>query len=205
LVPHLSSEDSDTRYLALLTAGSLHYPQLVDGVLQNVFDFEPDISSAARAASASLKKLPQFEHRLGDLRAQLQAEDSLHQSLAARALGVLHDRHSIEGLVSLLQHEEVMCAQSAADALKEITKAQCGTDFHLWTAWYAEHQHQRRIEWLVTALRANDFDLRLSSIDELAKAFGDTNGYFADAPEAEREAAAENWKLLIAAEPELDL
>jgi hypothetical protein len=205
LASKLQDEDSDTRYLALLTAGSLHYPDLVEGVLQNVFDFEPDISSAARAAAASLRLLPEFELRLPSLRQQLKADDSLYQSLAARALGVLHDRHSIEGLISLTESDEAMCAQSAVDALKEITRAECGTDSEQWRAWFLLHQRERRIEWLVQALGAADFDLRLSSIDELAKAFGSTNGYFADAPESERSAAVEVWKQLVSNAPELDI
>lgn len=57
VAPLLDHEDSDTRYLALLTAGSLRYPDVVDGVLRGLFDYEPDISSAARAAAAALRLL----------------------------------------------------------------------------------------------------------------------------------------------------
>ncbi len=44
LAPLLDAQDSDARYLALLTAGSLRYPEVVDGVLRGLFDYEPDIS-----------------------------------------------------------------------------------------------------------------------------------------------------------------
>ncbi|MHB8876319.1 MAG: GspE/PulE/PilB domain-containing protein, partial [Myxococcaceae bacterium] len=40
LAPLLDSSDSDTRYLALLTAGNLGYGELVDGVLRGLFDLE---------------------------------------------------------------------------------------------------------------------------------------------------------------------
>src|SRR5262249_2239461 len=44
LAPLLDSPNSDPRYFALLAAGSLPYPDLVDGVLRGLFDHEPDIS-----------------------------------------------------------------------------------------------------------------------------------------------------------------
>src|SRR6185295_50505 len=61
LAPLLDAADTDTRYFAMLTAGNLPYPELVDGVLRGLFDLDPDISSAARAASTALKRVARFE------------------------------------------------------------------------------------------------------------------------------------------------
>lgn len=205
VAPLLDSQDSDTRYLALLTAGSLRYPDVVDGVLRGLFDFEPDISSAARAASTALKYLPHFQHRLPDLRQELASSDGLRRSLAARALGVLHDRTSIDGLINLAGSEDELCAQSAADALKEITRAGFGTDPAAWTGWWARAREKRRIEWLVEALAADDFDLRLSSIEELSRTFGDNFGFFADGPASERTQAMSRWQAVVASRQDLDL
>lgn len=205
LAPLLDSSDSDTRYLALLTAGSLRYPDVVGGVLRGLFDFEPDISSAARAAASSLKYLPHFQHRMPELRQELLSSDALRRSLAARALGVLHDRESIDSLINLTGSEDELCAQSAADALKELTRASYGTNPTLWAQWYARARDRRRIEWLVDALEADDFDLRLSAIEELSRTFGDNFGFFADGPEAERAGAVARWQGTIAARLDLDL
>lgn len=205
VAPLLDHEDSDTRYLALLTAGSLRYPDVVDGVLRGLFDFEPDISSAARAAAAALRLLPHFQSRLPSLRQELVSSDTLRRSLAARALGVLHDRSSIEGLINLTGSEDELCAQSAGDALKEITRAGFGTHTEGWTAWWARARSMRRIEWLVEALDADDFDLRLSAIEELSRTFGDNFGYFADGPEAERAGAVARWKAVVSSRADLDL
>ncbi|MBL8913739.1 MAG: FrgA protein [Archangium sp.] len=205
VAPLLDHEDSDTRYLALLTAGSLRYPDVVDGVLRGLFDFEPDISSAARAAAAALRLLPHFQSRLPSLRQELTSTDTLRRSLAARALGVLHDRSSIEGLINLTGSEDELCAQSAGDALKEITRAGFGTHTEGWTAWWARARSMRRIEWLVEALDADDFDLRLSAIEELSRTFGDNFGYFADGPEAERAGAVARWKAVVSSRADLDL
>lgn len=205
IAPLLDHPDSDTRYLALLTAGSLRYPDVVDGVLRGLFDYEPDISSAARSAAAALRLLPHFQSRLPSLRQELASSDGLRRSLAARALGVLHDRPSVEGLINLTGSEDDLCSQSAADALKEITRAGFGTNPSAWTAWWARARDLRRIEWLVEALDAEDFDLRLSAIEELSRTFGDNFGFFADGPGAERAGAVARWKAVVSSRADLDL
>jgi HEAT repeat protein len=205
LSPLLDSSDSDARYLALLTAGSLRYPEVIDGVLRGLFDLEPDISSAARAAATSLRFLPTFQGRLFELRRELASTDPLRRSLAARALGVLHDREAIDGLINLTGSDDELVATAAAEALKEITRANFGPQPRAWTAWYARARSQRRIEWLLEALASDDFDLRLSAIEELSRTFGDNSGYFADGPQAERLAALEHWQQVIGSRPDLDV
>jgi HEAT repeat protein len=193
----LDSSDSDARYLALLTAGNLPFPELVDGVLRGLFDLEPDISSAARAAATSLRRLPRFDAAMRGLRQELAASDPLRRSLAARALGVLHDREAVDGLIGMTGSEDGMCAQAAAEALKEITRASFGTNPRQWTAWWADNRDRRRVQWLVTALRSSELEVRNAAIDELARAVSDTLGFSADAPEKEREHAARRWEQLI--------
>ena len=39
----LDSTHSDARYLALLTAGNVPFPELADGVLRGLFDLEPHL------------------------------------------------------------------------------------------------------------------------------------------------------------------
>jgi HEAT repeat protein len=205
LAPLLDSADSDTRYLALLTAGSLRYPDVVDGVMRGLFDYEPDISSAARAAASALRFLPYFQDRLPELRRELAAADPLRRSLAARALGVLHDRASIDALINLTGSEDSLCAQTASDALREITRANFGTDTQAWMGWWARGRERRRIEWLVDALVADDFELRLSAIEELSRTFGDNFGFFADGPPAERASAVSRWRAVVQSRPELEI
>ncbi len=120
-------------------------------------------------------------------------------------MGVLHDRDGVDALINLAGSDDELCAQSAADALKEITRAGFGTDASAWTRWWARARELRRVEWLVEALDADDFDLRLAAIEELSRTFGDNFGYFADGPEREREGALARWKNVVAARPDLDL
>ncbi|HSP77224.1 MAG TPA: FrgA protein, partial [Myxococcaceae bacterium] len=198
LAPLLDSGDADTRYFALLTAGNLPYVELVDGVLRSLFDYEPDLSSAARVAAAALKHLPRLDAAKKDLRQELASRDPLRRSLAARALGTLHDRESIEGLINLTGNDDAMCAQAAAEALREVTRATHGVDRRAWTGWWAENRGRRRADWLVAALRHPELDLRLAAIEELSRVLHDTLGYYADAAEPEREAAVRRWEAAVA-------
>ncbi len=194
LAPLLDTADPDTRYFALLTAGNLPFVELVDGVLRGLFDFEPDISSAARVAAAALKHLPRFDAAMKDLRQELASGDPLRRSLAARALGSLHDREAIEGLIRLTGSDDEMCAQAASEALREITRATFGLNPRQWQGWWAENRTRRRADWLVAALRHRELDVRLAAIEELSRALHDTLGYYADAPDADREAAVRRWE-----------
>ncbi|WP_141332454.1 HEAT repeat domain-containing protein [Myxococcus sp. AB025B] len=194
LAPLLDSPDADTRYFALLTAGNLPYVELVDGVLRGLFDLEPDISSAARVAAAALKQLPRLDSAMRELRQELNSRDTLRRALAARALGTLHDREAVEGLIQLTRGEDEMCAQAAAEALREVTRMPLGLSPTQWAAWWAENRSRRRADWLIAALRHRELDVRLAAIEELSRALNDTLGYYADAPENEREVAARRWE-----------
>ncbi|MCP3162780.1 FrgA protein [Myxococcus sp. QH3KD-4-1] len=190
----LDSQDADTRYFALLTAGNLPYVELVDGVLRGLFDLEPDISSAARVAAAALKQLPRLDSALRELRQELSSKDMMRRALAARALGTLHDREAVEGLIQLTSSDDEMCAQAAAEALREVTRMPLGLSPKQWATWWMENRSRRRADWLITALRHRELDVRLAAIEELSRALNDTLGYYADAPEAEREVAARRWE-----------
>lgn len=203
IAPLLDDDDPDVRYFALLTAGNLPFPELVGGVLRGIFDFEPDISSAARAAAAALRKVPRFRDAMKDLRQELAASDTIRRSLAARALGVLHDREAVDGLINLTGSDDELCAQAAAEALREITRASFGPDMRSWTAWWAENRTRSRGEWLVAALRHPELDVRLSAIEELSRVGNDNYGYFADANPRDREGAIKKWEAALTHNPRL--
>lgn len=197
LVRFLDAPEADTRYVALLTAGSLPYPELVPGVLRGLFDPEPDVASAARAAASALRRLPRFQAALPDLRQELAAREPDRRVLAARALGMLHDRVSVEGLIGLTGSDDALSAQAAAEALIEITRASFGTSTRGWMAWWAENRGHRRAQWLLAALRNPEPWLRAAAAEELAGALGDTLGYAADAPEPQRNDAVARWEKAI--------
>ncbi len=203
LSPLLDADDPQVRYFALLTAGALPFPELVGGVLRGLFDFEPDIAAAARAAAGALRRVPRFTTSMRDLRQELMSQDTLRRSLAARALGVLHDREAVEGLINLTGSDDMLCAEAAAEALQQITRQGFGAEQTAWTRWWAENRNRTRGEWLVQALRHPELDVRLSAIEELSRPLNDNLGYLADAPVQAREAAARKWEAALVQDPRL--
>jgi HEAT repeat protein len=193
LAPLLDADEPDTRYFALLTSGGLPFPELVPGVLRGLFDLEPEIASAARASARKLRRLSRFESSMRGLRQELTALDPLRRSLAARALGALHDRDSVDGLIGLTASEDSLLAQAAVEALQEITRANFGTNPRAWSAWWAENRDRRRSEWLVAALSHRELELRHAALEELATVVGDSLGYEAEAPGHVRASGIERW------------
>ena len=89
LAPLLDSKDLDTRYFALLTAGSLASPELLDGIFRALLAPEAAISSAARAAASAFRGDPEFNRALEQLRQELSSPDPNRGLLAAQALDAL--------------------------------------------------------------------------------------------------------------------
>jgi hypothetical protein len=197
LAPLLDAPSEETRYFALLTAGSLPFPEVVPGVLRGVFDLIPELSSAARLAARTLRRLPRFEAAMPALRQELAARDPMRRILAARTLGALRDRQAVEGLIGLTGSDDVLCATAAAEALAEITRASFGTTRRAWVAWWAENRRRSRTQWLLAALRHPDVLVRRAAAEELTSALGETLGYSADAPESTREMAVHRWELTL--------
>ena len=199
LCPLLDSPDLETRYWALLTAGSFRMPEFIPALRRALFDPEPDISSAARALAKHLQGIPRFDQVLDDLRGELTSRNQPRKALAARGLGALRQLDSIDALIGLVGSEDRGCALAAADALREMTKASCETNARQWMAWWAENRERDRIDWLLAGLRHADPEIRRSSVEELAEAFGtgkERFGYFIHDSEAEREAAIRHWESL---------
>jgi hypothetical protein len=194
----LDAPSVETRYFALLTAGNLPYPEVVPGVLRGVFDLVPELSSAARLTARALRRLPRFEAAMPSLRQELAARDPMRRTLAARALGALRDRDAVEGLIGLTGSDDVLCAEAAAEALAEITRASFGTAKRAWVAWWAENRRRSRSQWLLAALRHPDVAVRRVVAEELTGALGETLGYSPDAPEKLREPAVQRWELTLA-------
>ena len=193
LAPLLDADDPDTRYFALLTAGSLPFPDLVPGVLRGLFDLEPEIASAARASARKLRRLSRFESAMRGLRQELTAIDPVRRSLAARALGALHDRDSVDGLIGLSASSDPVLVQAAVESLQEITRANFGAQPRAWSAWWTENRDRRRSEWLVAALAHRELELRQAALEELASVVGDSLGYEPEAPADQRTRAIERW------------
>jgi hypothetical protein len=196
LVPLFDHRHVDSRYFAVLVAGRLPTPILVGPIAQRVFDRHPVVAGAARVALASMRGVQGFEEALARIRLALSSCDRETVSAAAKALGFLRDAASVEPLIALTGHVNKALALSAADALRDITKQHLGLSHARWAAWWGQAKLRPREEWLLDALRHEDFEVRASAAEELARAAGDGFGFSPGGPRQEREAAVlrfEDW------------
>lgn len=196
LVPLFDHRHVDSRYFAVLMAGRLPAPILVGPIAQRVFDRHPVVAGAARVALASMRGVQGFEEALERIRLALASRDSETVNAAAKALGFLRDAASVEPLIALTGHVSKALALSAADALRDITKQPLGLSHARWAAWWEQAKLRPREEWLLDALRHEDFEARAAAAEELARAAGDGFGFSPGGPRQEREAAVlrfEDW------------
>ncbi len=205
LVPALYSEDPRTRYFALLTAGYLPFSFQIEGVFASLLDADPQLSSAARAAAGALKQFQEWAKPKEALRQTLVSGDALQRGLAARALGALSDRQSLNLLIDALSDDDVLCADSALAALAEMTRTSFGLDASAWTDWLNHAQSKRRIEWLIDALSDERLEFRTAAIEELTAQFGSDGGYSPDGTEADRLGAVASWESFARTHPEIDV
>lgn len=194
LSPLLTHVDVDTRYYAVLAAGSLPFEILVAPVFQRTLDAHPVVASAARAATAAFAKVPGCSLATELLRGELDSPNSERQALAAKALAALRDLGAVEKIIDLTGSRHGAVANAAAQALSQICRENFGTSPRKWRAWWATYRDRPRGAWLVAALRHADRDVRGAAFEELTRLATETFGYDPDGGRREREAAAARWE-----------
>jgi len=113
---------------------------------------------------------------------------------AVEALRELRDARAVVLLVGLVKSEDAALGHAAQRALVEITKQDFGASRRRWTAWWQEHGHEQRTDWLFEGLSHRVADIRASAAEELRELGGEYFGYHFDLPKAEREAARRRWQ-----------
>jgi HEAT repeat protein len=179
------------RYAALLLA-QLGDPAGFLPLCDRVFDPDPRVAETALAALADLRRQPEFGPVLERLRRAL-ASEAPRPARAARALMALGDAGAVPALAALLDGAPEGAA-AAAEALEALTARRFGRDAHAWSAWWRAHRGAARADWLFEALRDPDREVRIAAAEALRAVGPSPVRYFADAPEAERERAAGEWR-----------
>ena len=113
---------------------------------------------------------------------------------AVDALRELRDARAVVLLVGLVKSEDATLGHAAQRALVEITKQDFGASRRRWTAWWQEHGHEQRTDWLFEGLSHRVPEVRASAAEELRELGGEYFGYHFDLPKAEREEARRRWQ-----------
>jgi hypothetical protein len=109
--------------------------------------------------------------------------------LAIEALSEIRVPSVVPLLIGVLRDRSDTIAEAARTALMLVTRQDLGRSSEVWTAWWEQHKHEHRVEWLIQALTHDMPSIRRAAGDELKLVTREYFGYYDDLPAREREKA----------------
>jgi hypothetical protein len=187
----LRAQNVEVRYYSTLFVSDRVYPQLLEPLIERLFDDDPQIRLLVRDILPHYRRVAGFSRVAERLRSQ--AGDSsapMKARLAALdAITVLRDAMSVPILIELLGHSDKQISVPAQRAIVAITCQDFSKSVKKWRVWYQDNAGRHRVEWLIDALMHSDQTLRGAAGLELQKITQVYYGYVAAAPKREREQA----------------
>jgi hypothetical protein len=199
LAGKLASSDDEVAFYALLVAGEIVHPDLLDAVARRALGADGSGGALRRAALQVLRRyarLPQFAtvlRALSDL-SERPGKDGKRQRLALEALGELRDGRSLPTLIARLSDSNEAIAQAAHNALVQLTAQEFGPAARRWESWAEQFGAMHRIEWLIESLMHVDVNLRTLASEELKRETQQYFGYHPALPKRERELAQRKYR-----------
>lgn len=189
VVAELDHADRLHRWGAIVACGLLDVPAALPRLAQRAFDAEPLLATLAVQVLFTKERTPAKEAVLARLRDLARRGDDFERLRAVRALAALRDGDASAVLIDLLSTRPKEIAEAARAALVELSCQDFGTAERRWQAWFADHGHEPRRQWLVEGLAHKDLAIRRAAADELRDDGVALFDYRPDAPTREREAA----------------
>jgi len=195
LVALLLDHVPERRRWAALLLGRIGDPAAFLPLAETALDPDPELTAAAIAALAGVRRHPDFRPVLERLRRELAMAEADRPPRAAHALGALGDAEAIPLLVQALEASGPV-AEASARALTLLTARQFGHDTAAWISWWKAHRSARRSDWLFESLVDPDPAVRSAAAAALRLAASPKPplDYRADASPREREDAARAWR-----------
>jgi HEAT repeat protein len=193
----LGAVHGDTRFYAVLVAGELSHPDLVEPLAKLVFDPDPGVRELALAVLPRFARFSEpYERMLEAFRVHGRVPRKIpeHRLQAVVALGDLRDASAVEPLVRLLEDDETPIAEAAHRSLVLITRQDFGGSVKRWSSWLEKNQGRHRVEWLIDALNHSDEELRAAAGEELQKLTQQYVGYHPHLGKREREVAQRRYR-----------
>jgi HEAT repeat protein len=195
VLAHVEDPDTEKRFWATYLLTELVYPDVVDPILQRVFDDEARVRRVARAAARSFAEAhPQIlVDRLQDV-AKDGEEKAARRVLAIQTMGEMRDPSAVPVLMPLLADAKNEVASAVRAALVMISRQDFGLATAKWQAWWTPNKERHRIEWLIDALMHDQAALRATASEELKTITKEYFGYYDDLPKRERERAQSRYR-----------
>ncbi len=194
LVELFDHPDPDVRFYAAFVFQELRDPRCVLPLGELAFDASSDVRVIAMRVLETYARTADFPLACRRVRAGLHAPNRTKQLHATRAVGTLRDRHAVEPLIDLLASKDRYVQEAALESLCSITGQQHGLKPHRWRAWFAEHGHEHRVEWIIASLRHRDLPVRRWANDELVRLTGHRVHASPRGDRREQQACVEQWR-----------
>lgn len=195
VLSHVEDPDVEKRFWATYLLTELVYPDVLEPILLRVFDEEPRVRRAARAAARAFAEAhPAILVERLELVAMDGGESKELRSLAIDALGETREALAVPALVPLLDDPDIAIKTAVRGALVTITRQDFGTSSQKWQTWWDQNRDRHRLEWLIDALMHDQAMLRASAGEELKTITKEYFGYYDDLPKRERERAQSRYR-----------
>jgi hypothetical protein len=197
--PYLASAlgaGDENAYYALMVAGEIVHPDLLDAVSRHALGPDDDLRALALEVLRNYAGLPQFTavlRAISDLSARA-GKDPRRQRLAVEALGELRDQRSLETLLPRLSDRSEPVVQAAHRALVTLTGQDFGLAQKKWEAWADQWGSAHRVEWLIESLLHGDESVRVLAGEELKQLTQQYFGYHPALPKRDRELAQRKYR-----------
>jgi hypothetical protein len=195
VLSHVEDPDVEKRFWATYLLTELVYPDVLEHILLRVYDDEPRIRRAARAAARAFADgHPKVIVERLELVAMDGGEPRARRALAIEALGETREALAVPALVPLLDDPDTAVTAAVRGALMTIARQDFGTSSQSWRAWWEQNEGRHRLEWLIDALMHEHAALRAAAGEELKTITKEYFGYYDDLPKRERERAQSRYR-----------
>ncbi len=192
LAEKMRDADREVRYYATLCAAELRPSNVIDELVERLFD--GDVSIRALAVEA-LEGYPRTElhNALEFARKALHSEDNPRVKVAADGLTKLADTSAIPDLIDA-HSRGGDAAEVGRRALFQLTGQDLGNSNRKWRSWWEANQSRHRIEWMLDGLSHKNTEVRKHASETLRSITGEFFGYGHDLPKKERDKTRKLWE-----------
>jgi HEAT repeat protein len=192
----LGPGEPDRTFYALMLAGEIVHPDLIDPVARRVLDKDDQLRALALEVLRRYAVLPHYDvvlRALSDL-TERPGKDPRRQRLAVEALGQLRDSRSLAALIARLSDRDEQVVRSAHHALVVLTGQDFGSVQRRWETWAEGWGRAHRVEWLIEALLHAEESVRTLAGEELKLLTQQYFGYHPALPKKDRELAQRKYR-----------
>jgi HEAT repeat protein len=184
--------DREVRYYATLCAAELRPADVLNEIIERLFDGDENIRSLAVKALSGYPA-DELSKGLDFVRRALHSEDNARVKLAAEALTRLSDTTAIPDLIDA-HSRGGEAAEVSRHALLKLTSQDFGGSTRKWRGWWEKNQDGNRMEWLLEGLGHKNDEIRKNASETLRDLTGEYFGYGHDLPKKQRDKTRKQWQ-----------